>query len=455
MQPQTLSDISAPLPLQDDAAVATDAAAPVDFDIVIVGGGAGGLELAAKLGRRLGPAGRSQVLLVDRSPTHIWKPTLHEVAAGTLDANQEGLSYLAVARRNHFSFALGELGSVDAGNRRIGLAQLCDDRGELIVPKRSLGWRWLVLAIGSGSNFFGTPGAEQHAFVLERAADAERFRKELLIAFTKATFSGDRHLTLAVVGGGATGVELCAELREAHREWLQSIDPELGFAFEMTIVEAGDRILSHLPPHLSEQAADALQQQGVRLLTNTKVVELRAGSLVTGNGEIAAQLMVWAAGIKAADSNAALGLAVNRNNQFIVDERLQTSQPDVFAMGDCAACTWREGQLVPARAQAAHQQSDFLVTTLSTLLAGKVLPDAQFAYRDFGSLVSLGEHQATGNLLTGLSGRNFFVGGLLAKWMYISLHLNHHRAVLGIAGTAVLAMARLLQRRVAGRVKLH
>ena len=441
-------------PIDSAAVTEAGAAAPIAFDVVIVGGGAGGLELASKLGRRLGLSGRSRVLLVDRASTHIWKPTLHEVAAGTLDANQEGLSYLAVARRNHFSFALGELAGIDADAQRLTLAELPDDRGEIVVPQRFIGWRWLVLAIGSGSNFFGTPGAE-HAFVLERAADAERFRKELLIAFTKAIFVPQRSLRLAVVGGGATGVELCAELHEAHREWLQSIGPEFGFAFEMTIVEAADRILSHLPPHLSEQAADALRQQGVRLLTGTRVTALEAGVICTGNGEIAADLIVWAAGIKAADGNARLGLEVNRSNQFVVDDRLQTSRANVYAMGDCAACAWKDGQLVPARAQAAHQQSDFLVKTLHRLLNDQPPTDAKFTYRDFGSLVSLGEGKATGNLLGGWSDKNYFVGGLLAKWMYISLHLNHHRAVLGVAGTAVLAMARLLQRRVAGRVKLH
>ena len=425
----------------------------MQFDVVIVGGGAGGLELAAKLGRHLGPAGRRKVLLVDRVPIHIWKPTLHEIAAGTMDANQEGLSYLAVARRNHFSFGLGELAGIDAPGHRITLAALEDEDGGTILPERTLGWRWLVLAIGSGSNFFGTPGAEL-AFVLENTADAERFRKELLVAFTKAAFSPEKRFRLAVVGGGATGVELCAELREAHREMLQSIGPNLAFDLDLTIVEAAGRILSNLPQRLSDQAAETLRREDVKLLTNTQVTEVRAGSLVTSDGEIPADITVWAAGIKAADANVQFGLDVNRKNQFVVNDRLQTSAPDVYAMGDCAACPWQDGQIVPARAQAAHQQADFLLKTLSGLLAGRS-SDAGFAYRDFGSLVSLGENKGVGNLLGVFSGKNYFIGGLLARWMYMSLHLDHHRAVLGIPGTAVMALARLLQRRVSGRVKLH
>ena len=199
----------------------------------------------------------------------------------------------------------------------------------------------------------------------------------------------------------------------------------------MTIIEASERILSHLPPHLSEQAANALEQQDVRLLTNTRVNALRAGALITDGGEVAADLIVWAAGIKAAEGNARLGLEVNRNNQFVVDDQLRTSTPDVYAIGDCAACTWQDGRLVPARAQAAHQQAVFLVKTLHRLLKNQPAADAKFTYRDFGSLVSLGEDKATGNLLGGWSGKNYFVGGLLAKWMYMSLHLNHHRAGAG------------------------
>lgn len=160
------------------------------YDIVIIGGGAGGLELAAMLGRSLGKrAGREKVLLIDRAVFHIWKPTLHEVAAGTLDAHQEGLSYPILARRNHFSFTLGELRGLDAQQRSLTLAELRDGEGKALVPERQISYRWAVLAIGSGSNFFGTPGGAEHAFVLEQAADAERFRRHLLGAFTRAAFA--------------------------------------------------------------------------------------------------------------------------------------------------------------------------------------------------------------------------------------------------------------------------
>lgn len=423
-------------------------------DIVIVGGGAGGLELAARLGRRLGAKqGRERVLLVDRSPFHIWKPTLHEVAAGTLDAHQEGLSYPVLARRNHFGFAIGDLVGLDTAHKTIELGEIRNAEGELLVPRRTVSYTRLVLAIGSGSNAFGTPGIE-HAYLLENVRDAQRFHTDWLGACARASFSESRALSIAIVGAGATGVELSAELLEAHAELLESLGSSQRFRLDISLVEGGGRILGGLPEKISAQAEVALRRKQVQVLTNTRVTEIRSGALVTPAGEIPADLIVWAAGIKAADGNARLGLEVNRLNQFVVDDRLRTSAPDVMALGDCAACPWEDGKTVPARAQAAHQQADYVANVLGALLREQEVTEP-FVYKDFGSLVSLGDNKGVGNLMGGLGGRNFFVEGLIAKWMYISLHLNHHRAILGTGKTVVLALARLLQKRVSGRLKLH
>ncbi|SFD65040.1 NAD(P)/FAD-dependent oxidoreductase [Paracidovorax konjaci] len=424
------------------------------FDIVIVGGGAGGLELAARLGRGLGQRlGRERILLVDRSPFHIWKPTLHEVAAGTLDAHQEGLSYTVLARRNHFSYSMGELAALDGARRMITLSEIRDAEGETIVPQRVVSFTRLVLAIGSGSNSFGTPGIE-HAYLLENVRDAQRFHADWLAACARAAFSESRSLGVAIVGGGATGVELSAELLEAYAEIQESLGSSQRFRLDITLVEGGPRILGGLPEKISAQAALALQRKQVQIRTGTRVTEIRRGELVTPAGNVPAEMIVWAAGIKAADTNGRMGLAVNGLNQFVVDDRLRTSVPGIYAFGDCAACPWVDGKLVPARAQAAHQQAEYLARVLSAMLREHEI-DEPFAYRDFGSLVSLGDNKGVGNLMGGLAGRNFFVEGLIAKWMYMSLHLNHHRAILGVGKTAVLALARLLQQRVSGRLKLH
>jgi NADH dehydrogenase len=424
------------------------------YDIVIIGGGAGGLELAARLGRKLGrKTGRERVLLIDRSIFHIWKPTLHEVAAGTLDAHQEGLSYPILARRNHFSFLLGELTAFDPVAKRVTLGEMRGDDGAILAPERHVSFTWGVLAIGSGSNLFDTPGAET-AYLLERTEDAERFHGRLLAAFMRAPFSTDKALRVAIVGGGATGVELSAELIEAHNELQDGLGAEQRFRLEISIVEAAPRILGGLPEKISDQATTALERKGVRVRTGAKVIAVHPDRLETSHGDIPADLIVWAAGVKAAGTNAAYGLETNRLNQFVVTDRLETSAGDVYALGDCAACPWKDGKLVPARAQAAHQQADYLTKVIVARLHQRRVEES-YVYKDFGSLVSLGENKGVGSLMGGLGGPNFFVEGLIAKYMYISLHLDHHRAILGTVKTVVLAVARLLQERVSGRLKLH
>jgi NADH dehydrogenase len=423
-------------------------------DTVIVGGGAGGLELASRLGRKLGrERGRDRVLLVDRTSFHLWKPTLHEVAAGTLDAHQEGLAYTMLSRRNHFGFTLGELAGLDLQAKRMRLRALYDDEGELLVPERVVAFERAVLALGSGSNTFDTPGVE-HAFELDSASDAERFHERLSTAFLRSAFSRARLLSIAIVGAGATGVELSAELIEAHRALLESLGEGQRFRLEITLLEGSPRILGGLPDKVAVQATQALQGKGVRVLTGTRVNGIEPGRLTTDKGSVEADLIVWAAGIKADDANRSFGLETNRMNQFVVDERLRTSAPDIYAMGDCAAVTWHGDVVVPPRAQAAHQQAEYLAHALAARMAGRDYPGV-FRYRDFGSLVSLGENTGVGNLMGSLTGRKFFVEGLVAKWMYMSLHLNHHRVILGVVKTSVLALARLLQRRVSGRLKLH
>lgn len=424
------------------------------YDIVIVGGGAGGLELASRLGRRLGGRrGKRRVLLIDRSSFHIWKPTLHEVAAGTLDVHQEGVSYSILGRSNGFNFLLGELATFDPAAKRLTLKAIVGDDGQILAPERAISFTYGVLALGSGSNLFGTPGAEQ-AHLLERTEDAEAFHARLLAAFTKASFSADKIMRVAIVGGGATGVELSAELIEAHRELLDSLGDEQRFRLDIAVVEAAPRILNGLPQEIADKATLALERKGVAVRTDAKVLAVRADRLETSQGDIPADLIVWAAGIKAAEANKGFGLETNKSNQFVVNDRLETSAPDVWALGDCAAAPWKDGRTVPARAQAAHQQASYLERALiARLHQGRV--EAPFVYRDFGSLVSLGDNKGVGALMGGLGGPNFFIEGLLAKWAYMSLHLDHHRAILGVGRTATLALARLLQQRVSGRLKLH
>ncbi|WP_397473227.1 NAD(P)/FAD-dependent oxidoreductase [Pusillimonas sp.] len=425
--------------------------------VVIVGGGAGGLELASKLGRRFGP---EHVFLVDSSSDHIWKPSLHEVAAGTLDIHREGLSYAMMAKDSGFTFIYGELSGVDRESRFIQLNPVVDEEHE-IFPARRISYDTLVLAVGSRSNFFGTPGAQEYAVALDSTQQAEHFRKLFLRKLVIANNSPEppEPLQIAIVGGGATGVELAAELVEATKNiryyGLDRFDP--AHSVRITLLEGAGRILSALPPKMSDAAQRLLEQRGIEVRTSVRVASVQEDTLTDSQGRhYPCDICVWAAGIEAPPFLAQLGLNVNRLNQVVVDRRLRTDDPNIFAIGDCAQAPWdKEDEYLPARAQVAHQQAGFLIPILSARVQGNEPPAKEFRFKDYGSLVAVGHTRGVGSLMGVLSGKSWFVEGLVARLMYMSLHLMHHLAVLGVVRTCVMAVGRLLLKRSAPRVKLH
>lgn len=429
--------------------------------IVIVGGGAGGLELACKLGRKLG---REAVTLVERNLFHVWKPSLHEVAAGTLDIHQEGLSYEMLAHDNGFRFVFGPMTGLDTAAREVTVAAVRDEAGEELIPERRVPYDTLVLAIGSTSNYFGVPGAAEHTVSLNAPADAERFRLtmlRLLVAAERKRAAGeDAQVDIVIIGGGATGVELAAELREAsvvHSHYgFRRIDPVRDV--RISLLEGADRILSPLPEKVSDAAARLLRQRHVRIETGCRVASIGPTEVTDAQGRrFPADLVVWAAGIKAPRLLESLGLPTARNGAVLVGPDLRVEgHEDVFALGDCAYCPMDDGKPVPPRAQAAHQQASFLYDALFARARGdRGAPRGRYVYRDYGSLVSIGTRDSVGNLMGSLFPATWFVQGLLARWMYASLHLMHHRAVLGTVRTGVLALARFLVRRATPQVKLH
>jgi NADH dehydrogenase len=432
--------------------------------IVIVGGGAGGLELATRLGDRLGKRNKAHVTLIERARTHFWKPHLHEVAAGSMDIGVYETNYLAQSHWHYFRYRIGEMVGLDRTRRVVDVAPFIDEDGDRVTPQREFPYDTLVIAIGSLTNDFGTPGATEHAISLETPVQAERFHRRLVNACIRAHAQSEplrpEQLHVAIIGAGATGVELAAELHNAARALvsygLDRIDPEKDI--KVVLIEAADRILPALPARLSDAATKLLEKLGVQVRTSARVAEVLATGVRLAGGEIVpAELVVWAAGVKAPDFLKDLdGLETNRINQLVVLPTLETTRDEnVFALGDCAACPWlgKDGMLVPPRAQAAHQQASHMVGQIERRLAGR--PLVPWGYRDFGSLVSLGEHSTVGNLMGGLVGRNMWIEGWFARMMYLSLYKLHELALHGFWKVTLDTAGRIITRRTEAHVKLH
>jgi NADH:ubiquinone reductase (H+-translocating) len=430
--------------------------------VVVVGGGAAGLELVTRLGDRLGRRRRASITLVESARTHLWKPLLHAVAAGSIDPGEYQVDYLAQAHWHGFRYRFGEMIGLDRARKAVRLAATFDEEGRQITPSRSVGYDTLVIAIGSMTNDFGTPGVADHALPLETPAHAERFNRRLVNACLRAQTQAEPvrpgQLHVAIVGAGATGTELAAELHRTIREvvayGLDRIDPQRDI--RVVLIEAAQRILPGLPERISKASHRLLEGMGIEVRTSARVMEVTAEGLRLADGSfVASELVVWAAGVRAPEVLRQLdGLDINRINQLVVERTLQTTRdPDVFAIGDCAACP-RPGEStpVPPRAQAAHQQASHMLRQVERRLRRE--PLQPYTYRDFGSLVSFGRWNTVGNLM-GLFGRNIFIEGLFAGVMYHSLRIMHERALKGTPRAVLGVITRALAHRTAPQVKLH
>ena len=431
--------------------------------IVIVGGGAGGLELATRLGNTLGRKGKAAITLIDRTRTHVWKPLLHEIAAGSMNPDKHEVEYLAQAHWHHFRFRLGNMDGLDREKKEVYVAPYYDEDGAEIIPRRIFQYDTLIIAVGSTTNDFGIKGARDHSIALDTQSQAERFHRRLHNALVRAQTQEEAvqagQLEVVIVGAGATGVELAAELHNTTRELtaygLDKIDPDKDV--RISLIEASDHILPALPVRLSSAVEMELRKLRVHLYMGERVTEVSEKGVYTHSGRfIPSELVVWAAGIKAPDFLSELdGLETNRINQLVVKSTLQTTlDENIFAFGDCAACPWpgHDGN-VPPRAQAAHQQASLLFKSMKRRVAGKSV--LEYQYRDYGSLVNLGRYSTVGSLMGAIAGGSMYIEGLFARVMYQSLYKMHLMTLHGFTTVFLQTLARIITRRTEAQVKLH
>ena len=429
-------------------------------NIVIVGGGAGGLELATALGHKLGKPNKATITLIDKNLTHIWKPLLHQAAVGALDSSEDELNYITHAHCHYYKFQWGELSGLD---RKQKLIELLLPRIHNNVERKNiyLPYDILIIAVGSVSNSYGITGVKEYCYYLDDHKQAEQFRHDFINKLILRQHNVDEGqtttLNVTIIGGGATGVELAAEL---HYLINKAIYYGLGKADtlkqnQITIIEGADRILSALPERISTATLEELKKLDIKIITNERVKEVTKSEVITAGGlRIPTTVTVWAAGIKAPDFLKGLDdLETNRLNQLIVKHTLQTTRDtDIFAFGDCAACLQRNGKtLVPARAQAAHQQAATLAKSIGNILKGRA--PIQYHYRDYGSLISISRYQAIGQLMGRIA--RVMIEGKIAQLVYLSLYKMHQIKCHGWWRVTLFSLSRLLIRRVKPKLKLH
>ena len=425
--------------------------------IVIVGGGAGGLALATQLGKKLGRTGKAEITLVDKNSNHLWKPLLHEIATGALNDELDYVDYLVQAKKNHFTFKQGFLTDINREHKKITLNEVCYSQQQTIFPQTDLEYDILVMAIGSTSNDFGTPGVKENCIFLDDQGSAKKFRKSILSTFLRISSRLDKKdkLNISIVGAGATGVEMTTELFN-----MVDVLGDYGYKhlssslLNITLIEATNRILPALPENTSKNIQLKLEKLGAKVLTNTKIVKADENHFYPeGQDAIPADIMLWTAGVKAPDFLKDIGgLETNRVNQLVVTPTLQTTRDQtIFAIGDCASCAKREGGFTPATAQAAHQMASVCYRNVVALVNNKSLKS--FKYNDKGTIISLG-HTAQG-VVTTIGKHQMSVKGCLAFFIYKMLYRLHQVSIYGTFKTLRLIRANKVYSSVRPKVNME
>lgn len=350
--------------------------------IVVLGAGFAGLAAARAL-RAGAPAART--LLIDQQNYHLFTPPLFQVAAGATDPYDIAFPIRAFAAPRGIAFRQGIVRGIDFTSREIHLTD------------EDISYDYLIVALGSTTNFFGNQTTRQHALALKSLEDAVLVRQRILGALEQAVRASNPDerralLTFALVGGGSTGVETAAAVSDLLRRIVPSEYPSLDPRdLRILIIQSRGKLLGHMSERLAAVALDQLRAQGVEVWLNTRVKAVEAGSLTTEDGRsLRAATIIWTAGVRAPDVIAQLNALHGHAGSLAVDEFLRLpGHPEVYAVGDNAAVIdARTNHPVPLLAQAAIQEGEAAATNLIRSLRGQ--PERPFHYRSLGNAVSFG-----------------------------------------------------------------
>lgn len=375
--------------------------------VVIVGAGFGGLAAAKSLA-----GADADITLIDRQNHHLFQPLLYQVAtAGLSPADIAWPVRQLFRRQQNLRVLMGEVTSIDTA------------RQVVMLGHGPIAYDWLVLATGATHGYFGHDDWAAHAPGLKSLDDALAVRRRLLLAFEQAEMAASpelaaRLLTIAIVGGGPTGVEMAGAVAELARKALaadfREIDPR---STRVLLLEAGPRLLPTFPEELSRYTEAALRRLGVEVRLGQPVTRCDAEGVALGTETIAAGTIVWAAGVSASPAAQWLGIAGDRAGRVPVTNDLRApGQERVFVIGDTARVTNPDGKPVPGIAPAAKQQGAFVGRWLRAQFTGREVPTV-FAYADRGLLATIGRKAAV------ISYRRLRLKGLFAWWLWGAAHI--------------------------------
>ncbi|MCW0414169.1 NAD(P)/FAD-dependent oxidoreductase [Xanthomonas sacchari] len=376
--------------------------------LIVVGGGFAGLWATRALART-----PLRITLIDRRNHHLFQPLLYQVATAGLSAPDIAAPLRQILRhQDNVEVRLGEVVDIDKQARQVRLAD-----------GQALDYDYLLVATGATHAYFGHDDWAAHAPGLKTLDDALQLRRHLLLAFERAEAETDpaaraAWLSFAIVGGGPTGVELAGTLAEIARHTLKHefrrIDPAEA---RVRLIEAGPRVLSSFPEHLSAKAQQQLEKLGVEVLTGVPVADIDAHGYRLGDAFVPARTVVWAAGVAASPLAKTLQTPLDRSGRVQVQPDLSVpGHPELFVAGDLAALQQVDGRPVPGVAPAAKQMGRHVADTLRRRLRGDTA-SVPFRYADYGNLATIGRMAAIVHL-----GR-LQLSGVLAWWFWLAAHV--------------------------------
>jgi NADH dehydrogenase len=375
-------------------------------DIVIIGGGFGGLYAARALKHA-----RAQITIIDRRNHHVFQPLLYQVAMAALSPGDIASPIRWILRRQqNVEVLLAEARRIDVEHKRV------------ILADAELSYDFLILAAGATHAYFGHDEWRRRAPGLKTLDDALEMRRRVLLAFERAEREPDPDrrralLTFVLIGGGPTGVELAGALAEISHQSLardfRHFDP--GSA-RIILIEAGPTLLSAFPPHLREAARRDLEALGVEVMTGAAVTDVQDGAVVIGSKRVEAATILWAAGVAASPVAATLGARLDRAGRVFVNADLTIEgHPEVFVIGDLAVLAGGDGKPLPGVAQVAIQMGKHAAHNIMRALEGQ--PYRPFKYKNLGNMATIGRASAVADF------ERFTMKGLPAWLAWLFVHI--------------------------------